>query len=285
MSAQDGRRRSSLGRRPTRHGGQRRLSMELPERLQYNENEEDEEGEEETGKEGQAPAFMHQSIFGMIAATQSKMNFQSRFHEAISESEDEAGPSRPTKQPSKTSGGPSNTSGEAASSQAKSRHRLSERKLPRTSPAAKASPAQPPTTYNVPRHQLPSQPRGALPSHEQQSSGADEAPYMSQMLQARAKADLESSEATLTRPKSGRESPTPSLTSRVALSDALKDIFQFEEAEEVIAGMFHDTKPCWSHTDPLQNILAGICRACCLRVTCTLPRITSASTLIWPRRV
>ena len=72
---------------------------------------------------------------------------------------------------------------------------------------------------------------------------------MSQMLQARAQADLDSSEATLKRPRSGRQSPTPSVKAQsasVSLANALKDIFQFESAEEVIAEY-----PCWY----LQSVL------------------------------
>ncbi|KAG9581747.1 UDP-Glycosyltransferase/glycogen phosphorylase, partial [Aureobasidium melanogenum] len=61
--------------------------------------------------------------------------------------------------------------------------------------------------------------------------------------------DLESSQSTIRKPASRKPSPVPDMsssTTQVALPDALKDIFNFDEAEKVIAKY-----PCWY----LQSVL------------------------------
>lgn len=253
MSASSSRRPSSLARESNKAHLERRLSIELPAELRYDPNEE-EEGLEDTAEESQQQPFMHNSVFGMLAANQSKTAFQSRFHEALSEGDEESDNVKSHQQPR---GPPSATtsSGEPTSLRNRHRHRLSENKLLKSLPAMRSkasSQEHTPSPSMSPSPQPPSSPMRAThsPSHEQDDNTLQlEAPFMSQMLQARARADIDSSEATITRPKSGRQSPSPSLAARhtsVALPDALKDIFEFDSAEEVIAEY-----PCWY----LQSVL------------------------------
>ncbi|KAL1310862.1 hypothetical protein AAFC00_001094 [Neodothiora populina] len=257
MSAHDARRRSPLGRRPGRQDRERALSMELPERLRYNEQEEKEELKA-ARRADQPQPFMAQSVFGIFAATQSKMNSQTSYDDHMDASEDELESNSASARQQPPQG---NSSGKQASqSSTKSRLRLSKPRLLRAIPGIKSKPALPATTMSTSPHYAPSSlrsspspsvPTPAVPSppQEQEDPTPDEAPFMSQMLQARANADIDSSEATLTRPKSGRQSPNQGSSTRrpsLALPEALKDIFDFENAEEVIAEY-----KCWY----LQSVL------------------------------
>lgn len=230
--------------------------MELPERLRYGPDEEETEEEEDAGKAAQGVPFMHQSIFGMVAATQ--MNSQSRRHEAVSESEDEGDTTRIAQQAKQIPEDNSSTTNDAGSTGRTNqprRSRLSEHKLLKGLPGLEAQqskdlkPTSKRSTASSHRPLSPSPSEAPSPSPAHEQNDTTNAPFMSQMLQARAKMDIESSEATLTRPKSGRQSPSPGVASRtnsVALPDALKDIFDLPSAEEVIAEY-----PCWY----LQSVL------------------------------
>lgn len=215
--------------------------MELPERFRHAELEPDDEEQEDAAK-GIHPPFMHQSIFGMIAATQSKINFHSLLHGPSNSDDDED----MLPKTARLDGESSSASSPLPPPPPPPSSGLG-RKKPSLVPGLRAKGYE--SSLPIPhrpgsRHplQLPVRKTTAPVAGEDnddEGAAAVEAPFMSQMLQARARADIDSSEATLTKPESERRraSPSPSLRSvSTALPDALRDIFQFDSAEEVIAG-------------------------------------------------
>lgn len=228
-----------------------RIPMDLPERFKYDDDDDDQVHEEVAPKMESAP-FMHQSVFGMIAAAQSKNDFRSAAQESDSESEEDCSrgamgrdppeellldTQRPVVLPDR------------------SRHskRLSDTSTSHTlsglRPAPSRSMPKSAATRKTPLVQLSplSSPAPASTPTATADATSRDVPVMSQMLEARAKADMDSSRATLIAPKSGEHSLSASTSSShrasLQLPDALKDIFQFDEPEDVIAGKSQPLSP------------------------------------------
>lgn len=207
----------------------------VPDRF-TDEDQEDTQGEEEgTGSQRADLPFMHQSVFGVIAAAHSKEDFGNILDQDGSgdDSQDEANSSRP-RPADAASGEPTNS----PAPKVKHKKKLSEHRLIRSLPGIRSKSSNDKTTSAAASP-------ATSPLLDQQPSSRD-APIMSQMLHARAHAEnLESSTATLTaKPIASASASTTSLkaTGKVpmALPDALKDIFQFDQPEEVISEY-----PCW----------------------------------------
>lgn len=227
-----------------------KISMDIPERFKHDDDEEDQDELELTRNNS---AFMHQSIFGVIAAAQSKTDVQSVLQESGSDTEDdqvddprqakgvEQKPAYPDTHPSSSPDHPVSR-----------RKRFTEHKLLRSLPGIKSKPSgiksgssSTPQRTSSARNSPASSAVPAIPSPLSR-----DAPVMSQMLQARANVeDLYSSEATLKGGRSKDADMSASQTSHkapLALPEALKEIFQFDEPEEVISEY-----PCWF----LQSVL------------------------------
>jgi hypothetical protein len=75
----------------------RRASLELPERFRFDDDADLDQDQDQEGDRAQIidMALMHQSVFGIIAATQSKANtMRSMLQEADSDSDDTTPPAR-----------------------------------------------------------------------------------------------------------------------------------------------------------------------------------------------
>ena len=217
--------------------------MELPERFRYDDDDGGDQDQIQDMDRTQAVAqmpFMAQSIFGIIATTQSKANtLQSMLQEADSDSDEDVVPSQ-THKPAIDSTLPLRQTPPIRNKHLK---RLSEHKLVQSLPGLRAKPSpslSPSATHLAQEDNEPEQ------SHS-------------------ARADLESSQLTIIKPASRKESPVPDMSSsqHTALPDALKEIFQLDEAETVVASMskaFVQFSLVPIMTLP-QNTVAGISKA------------------------
>jgi hypothetical protein len=206
----------------------RRASLELPERFRFDDDADLDQDQDQEGDRAQIidMALMHQSVFGIIAATQSKANtMRSMLQEADSDSDDTTPPARSNRSmihstlPLRQGPPPRNNR----------LQRLSDNNLVQSLPGL--PPASKTTTFSTTtptRFSKPIDPPEPSPH---------------------AGTDLGSSQATIRKPSSRKQSPVPDMsssTTQVALPDALKDIFNFDEAEKVVAKY-----PCWY----LQSVL------------------------------
>ena len=242
-------------RRLSKQPESRRVSMDLPERFKV-----DDEDEEDAGRvdENNPEAYVAQSMYGIIAAAHSKGNFKTPlqpFSGSESESEGE-GSKRNSKDVSRTVSEDSSEWSSLDEKQGRpsrpegSRHRknkMSESLRSFLKPVRERSDSQ--THDNMTHSQfLPQRDRVAEETDRPATAIRRDAPVMDRKLQARARADMESS--THSSSRKGKEGPSPEGTVRnkapVALPEALAEIFQFEKPEEVISEY-----ACWY----LQSVL------------------------------
>lgn len=244
--------RESLGRKLTkRRGAPKRVSMDIPERLQDG----DDAAEDVTASS--SARYMNQSIFNMITAAGSTADFQSRFDEPSSESEDEGtgdeAMSRtvpaiksisPIPTPKPVDPSPTSTPKDTKHRRASSTHRLmkSMHKL-RLKPIRERK-----SVSSADDHMSASQiltPPSRPAEREEPSPKVGDAPMMSRILQAEAEMKVAAQEE----PSSASSLETNIATRRaepVKLSQRLMDIFGFDEPEDVISEW-----PCWL----LQSVL------------------------------
>ncbi|PNS20723.1 Sterol 3-beta-glucosyltransferase [Sphaceloma murrayae] len=224
---------SSQHRRASRKLSRRKREpgmIQLPDRFKV---DDDDDAQEEVDMERGPMPFMHQSVFGVIAAAQSKEDFKSLMDEERSE---DSGDESTGAVPSPVTVTAASASSDQVPAVAKQKKKLSDHKLLRSLPGLRSKNSRP-KDEKASRHSSP------LASPPMEGNTFRDAPVMSQMLQARANAadSMESSNATLTNKASAS---TASLRSTrkapVALPEALKDIFQFDQPEEVISEY-----PCW----------------------------------------
>ncbi|KAK0303970.1 Sterol 3-beta-glucosyltransferase [Friedmanniomyces endolithicus] len=239
---------------------QRRVSMDVPERFQGEDNEED-----ATGIAEDNPGFAQQSLYGLIGATHSKsgLHLQGHFHpdsgsESGGETETE-GSGRPDKIPS-TAAGQSSDSRSNLDEQRRSpnpessRHRKnkSEGKGLRSflRPIRERSDSQPP---DIMTHSgfLPAREKATREPERPASAGGmrSDAPLLDRKLHARARAEMDAS-TTSTSSRRGKDGSSSESTKTKApgvdLPVAVAEIFGFGEPEEIIA-----EHPCWY----LQSVL------------------------------
>ncbi|KAI4726099.1 UDP-Glycosyltransferase/glycogen phosphorylase [Aureobasidium sp. EXF-10728] len=208
----------------------RRVSMELPERFRFDDDADQDQDQDQEVDRAQIidMAMMHQSVFGIIAATQSKANtMRSMLQEADSDSDDttRTPPTRPNRS-TVHSALPLRQNPLSRNNYLK---RASDNNLVQSLPGLRPAPT---TTFATTTPSRFSQPAVDSP---------ETTPH--------AGADLGSSQSTIRKPASRKPSPVPDMsssTTQVALPDALKDIFNLDEAEKVVAKY-----PCWY----LQSVL------------------------------
>ncbi|CAD0083254.1 unnamed protein product, partial [Aureobasidium vineae] len=204
--------------------------MELPERFRFDDDADQDQGQDQEVDRTQIidMAMMHQSVFGIIAATQSKANtMRSMLQEADSDSDDTT-PAPPTR-PNRSTIHPALPLRQNPLSRNNHLKRTSDNNLVQSLPGLRPAPT---TTF-------------ATTTPSRFSKAAVDQPEPS----PHAGTDLGSSQSTIRKPASRKPSPTPDMsssTTQVALPDALKDIFNFDEAEKVVAKY-----PCWY----LQSVL------------------------------
>jgi hypothetical protein len=206
----------------------RRASLELPERFRFDDDADLEQDQDQEVDRAQIidMALMHQSVFGIIAATQSKANtMRSMLQEADSDSDDTTPPTR-SNRPMTHSIFPLR---QGPLSRNNHLQRVSDANLVQSLPGLRPAPKT--TTFSTTTPTRFSKP----------IDPPEPGPH--------AATDLGSSQATIRKPISRKQSPVPDMsssTTQVALPDALKDIFNFDEAEKVVAKY-----PCWY----LQSVL------------------------------
>ncbi|KAL9125542.1 MAG: hypothetical protein Q9217_005265 [Psora testacea] len=209
--------------------------------------------EDVTAANGKPAQYMNQSVFSMIAAAGSKVDFHARFYEESSESEDEQDPSKhslltDTFESSTAPLGQHDEVPEETDRRAKSgkdKEKAGERRGYRTVPKLSLRTIReknymsqstiPPFPRDSPVAQI--SPKRVTPR---------DAPVMSKMLEAQA----ELSASTLLSESHNKDvanvTEAESESSPTSLAIRLKEIFGFEEAEEVISEY-----PCWL----LQSVL------------------------------
>ena len=215
----------------------RASSVQYPERLKMGEDVQ----EDVTAARGQPAQYMNQSVFSMIAAAGSKVDFHARFDEDSSESEQEQSATERRPQEIASSSLPVTQQGDDHSQPGSS-----------SGPEwgndeAMGAQGRPPSLrldmstiqekdYMSQSTILPSAFRASSPQKSQQYPTPRDAPVMSKMLEAQA--ELSPSTLLAERPS---EDPHESQQSKAdqsptSLALRLKEIFGFDGPEEVISG-------------------------------------------------
>lgn len=214
---------------------QRTSSLQYPERLKFREGED--VHEDVTASKGQPPQHLHQSVFSMIAAAGSKVDFHARFEEGSSDSEEgedlssgdkDHGNSFPQEYANKqvdissVAQRPEQQYGEfPADRTGRSLPKFNLRTIQEKNYMSQSS--------HLPPDELMS------PVSSPSSMTPRDAPVMSMMLQAQAQ--LVSSN-TGTHPRVEESGISGGTAQPSSLAIRLKEIFGFEEPEEVISGMW-----------------------------------------------
>lgn len=222
------------------------VTMEIPDRFKDG----DDADEDCTAPKGQN-AYMNQSVFGMIAAAGSKVDFNARFEGQSSDDEEDSGgeenagtvpgilppdliPSKPEKHRRKFSD----------HNLLRSLPKLSMRKSKSTKSTDSSSPSGVSGRDSVPQPESPSIEITRTPSRG--------APVMGQMLEAQA--ELSSRPSFDSRRSSDiQQRLDAGETDASSLAKRLMEIFQFEKPEEVIEGEFSKSDH-WKYSDKAGRI-------------------------------
>ncbi|EME42428.1 glycosyltransferase family 1 protein [Dothistroma septosporum NZE10] len=245
-----------------RSAGPSTAAMDLPDRFKSDDDEDVDDGTGMAGQDG--PMFAQQSMYGVLAATQGKANF--RFQQesgSESEGEDEESKRKRSEDAVRPSAGGSGRSTPRQHERKKSsdskkdkgeekrrRRKLSETKLVRSF----LKPVRERVDSNAPDPMSQSQflpPRKEEAYEDLQPVPAlarKDAPILDRKLQAMAKADMDSSRASLEghKSKDGKTGDINMDRMPKTLPQVIANIFQFSEPEEVASEY-----PCWY----LQNVL------------------------------
>ena len=254
----------SLGTASLRQGRERKLSkiperrtasMDLPERFRVDDDEE-EDGTQ--GDEENPETFVQQSMYGIIAAAQSRGDFKpslAPFSGSESESEGE-GSKRASRDVSRAVSGESSELSSADETQTREKRPDGNRHRRNKMSGSLRSFLRPIRERGDSQSQDQMSQSQILPPKRGVAEGTDrpitairgDAPVMDQRLQAMARANMESSAHSTAR-RSRDSSPSGGSIRKkapVALPEALGEIFQFDEPEEVISEY-----ACWY----LQSVL------------------------------
>jgi sterol 3beta-glucosyltransferase len=218
-----------------------RVTMEIPERFKDG----DDADEDCTAPKGQN-LYMNQSVFGMIAAAGSQVDFNARFDGQSSEDEDAQADSSSPEESMETGNKSHQPQDSATTKPEKHRRKFSENKIIRSlphlgrkgskstaSPRRTASPLVGPESPSV--EVTPTMPRGP--------------PVMSQMLEAQAELSSRPSFDIPRRSEDPGKLDTLEEAGSSSLAIRLMEIFEFDKPEEVIEGQ---------HVENLgQSTLAG----------------------------
>ena len=199
--------------------------------------------EDVTATKGMPAQYMNQSVFSMIAAAGSKVDFNARFEDESSESEEEDGAPKAQHRVEEHA---SNTPPQEHADQqreepvvraksAKEHGKLLEHSILKSLPKL-TSRTKKEKNYMSQSTILPSNEEKSI-FQRQKSTTPRDAPVMSRMLEAEARM----SSSTMI-PKEERDKADPiegvgSTASPASLVTRLKEIFGFEEPEEVISGV------------------------------------------------
>jgi sterol 3beta-glucosyltransferase len=203
-------------------------TMEIPERFRDG----DDEDEDCTALHG-ANAYMNQSVFGMIAAAGSQVDFNARFDGQSSDDEEDSGePSSQNSELQVNKTRPEKPTGKSEKHKRKfSEHKLLQ-SIPRLGPKSKSKFS--PKDTGSPAREPASEPSASEPAPEIQASRlpSRDAPVMSRMLEAKAEMAMRPS---FDLPRDTDNGHVDSVSS--SLATRLMEIFRFEKEEDVIEGI------------------------------------------------
>jgi sterol 3beta-glucosyltransferase len=207
------------------------VTMDIPERFR-----DGDDADEDCTAPPDHKVYMNQSVFGMIAAAGSQVDFNARFDAQSSDEEDESG--EPSSQSSEKEVRVRKVrQDKPAGKSEKHKRKFSEHKLLRSIPGlGSKSKAKSPPKSGSPARESSAEPSAPELKVERTPSHRD-APVMSRMLEAKAELsmrpsfDMKRLPGDLTQTNDNGGSTSSSLAKR------LKEIFEFEKAEDVIEGM------------------------------------------------
>jgi sterol 3beta-glucosyltransferase len=220
-----------IGRKLTkrrREGHQ--VTMEIPERFKDG----DDADEDCTAPKGQNGVYMNQSVFGMIAAAGSQVDFNSRF-DGVSSDDEETPADNSSREGSADAGikpRPDQTS--ALSKLEKHRRKFSENKIIRSLPHLGRRGSK--SAKSPQRTASPAAPES--PSIEVTPTMARGPPVMSQMLEAQAELSSRPSSDIPRRSENLEKLDTVEEPKASSLAIRLMEIFEFRNPEEVIEGQY-----------------------------------------------
>jgi sterol 3beta-glucosyltransferase len=203
-------------------------TMEIPERFRDGEDAD----EDCTAPQG-TKAYLNQSVFGMIAAAGSQVDFNARFDGQSSDDEDDTG--QPSSQSAETQVAKSGAE-KPASKVEKHRRKFSEHKFLRMPRLGSKSESKSSSKSESPSSSPPDE-SPAPDTHVSRMPSRD-APVMSRMLEAKAELSMRPS-FDLQRLSSDRTLTDDTGEQTSSLAKRLMDIFQFDKAEDVIEGWFY----------------------------------------------
>ncbi len=217
-----------------------KITVEIPERFRDG----DDADEDCTALHG-PNAYMNQSVFGMIAAAGSQVDFNARFDGQSSDEDDDSG--EPSSQSSDLQVDKPRR-GKTSPKPEHHRRKFSENKLLRSLSGlgSKSKSKSSPKRFDPSTPESPS--NAKTPDLQGPRIPFNHAPVMSRMLEARAELSMRPSfdlQRTLGGPMSADDSAEGAASS---LAKRLQEIFQFEKAEDVTDGRV-DKAPCCDHAD------------------------------------
>lgn len=224
-----------VGRRLTKKRREgRQVTMDIPERFKDG----DDADEDCTAPRGSHAQLMNQSVFGMIAAAGSRVDFNARF-DGQSSDEDE-GDDEPKRRTSLDASRTLQSTASTAKLDKQHRRKFSDNKLLRSlTLKSKSKDSHHSDTDTSPQPIKDEEHVVEAPEVEITRTNTREPPVMSQMLEAQAQLANRPSfdiarrqEDTEIKDEMAISSESPS-----NLSNRLREIFDFEEPEEVIQGM------------------------------------------------
>jgi sterol 3beta-glucosyltransferase len=224
------------------------VTMEIPERFR-----DGDDAEEDYTTLAGGNAYMNQSVFGMIAAAGSQVDFNARF-DAQSSDEEEDSAEPPSRESTGSELHVEKTRQDKAKPE-KHRRKFSENKLLRSLPRlgtkskskTKSSSSHSPS---APAPESPSDP--TTPAIQLPRTSSRDAPVMSRMLNAKAELAMRPS---FDMPRSENEGENNGQPGSSSLAKRLMEIFNFEKPEDVIEGtsepparyaaLIMAEYPCW----------------------------------------
>jgi sterol 3beta-glucosyltransferase len=210
------------------------VTMEIPEKFR-----DGDDAEEDYATLAGGNAYMNQSVFGMIAAAGSQVDFNARFDAQSSDEEEDS-----TEPPSQESTGSDlqveKTRRDKTTKPEKHRRKFSENRLLRSLPRlgtrskSKTKSFSLPHSPNSPIPESPSEP--VTPTIQLPREASRDTPVMSRMLNAKAELALRPS-FDMPRSDTEGEDNGSGKAGSGSLAKRLMEIFNFEQPEDVIEGM------------------------------------------------
>lgn len=207
------------------------VTMEIPERFRDG----DDADEDCTAPQG-TKAYLNQSVFGMIAAAGSQVDFNARF-DGQSSDDDEDDSRQPSTQTSEMVDKPGTE--KVASKLGKHRRKFSEHKLLRLPRLGSTSKSKTSSTSGLSSPDSPAE--TPTPDVHVSRIPSRDAPVMSRMLEAKAELSLRPSFDMQRRSSDYARIDDTGENTPGSLAKRLKEIFSFDQEEDVIEGSFHSS--------------------------------------------